>query len=134
MGSYSAPPMPATPFRGSRRTEFVFAGVEQAGPSFEGRVFLNHPDADETTAQDRETGYAGSFHVYGYGGEPPAGGAPVAPIEKRLLVDEAALGAALEHSDELTITVVPVPLEPGGPLPERPFTEVQAVFDRDATG
>ncbi len=123
----------------------MFAGVEQAGPSFEARVFLNRPNADESTPQTPEMGYAGSFHVYGYG-EPappavaqakarrPTGGAPVAPIEKRLHADETAIRAALEGSDELTITVVPVPADPGGDVPERPFEHVDVVFDRAATG
>jgi hypothetical protein len=133
-----------TAFRGARRAEVVFAGVDQAGPSFEARVFLNNPDADESTAQTPETGYAGSFHVYGYGEPaPPAiaeakakqggGGGAVAPIEKRLHADEAAVRAALEGSDELTITVVPVPADPGGAAPVRPFEHVDVVFDRAAT-
>lgn len=141
MGSYTAPPIPVRSFRDSRRAELVFGGIEQAGPSFEGRVFLNHPDADETTAKTPESGYAGSFHVYGYGEHPPPalaeakarqtpGGAPVAPIEKRLRADEAAVRTALEGSDELRVTVVPVPVDPGGPAPDRPFEDVEVVFDR----
>jgi hypothetical protein len=141
MGSYTAPPIPVRSFRGTRRAELVFGGIEQAGPSFEGRVFLNRPDADETTAKTAESGYAGSFHVYGYGEHlPPAlaeqkarrtpAGAPVAPIEKRLRPDEAAVRGALKGSDELTVTVVPVPADPGGPIPDRPFEDVVIVFDR----
>jgi hypothetical protein len=141
MGSYTAPPIPVRSFKDSRRAELVFGGIEQAGPSFEGRVFLNHPDANETTAKTPEAGYAGSFHVYGYGEHPPPalaeakarqspGAAPVAPIEKRLRADEATVRAALEGSDELTVTVVPVPVDPGGPAPDRPFEEVEVVFDR----
>ena len=120
--------------------DLVFRGVEQAGPSFEARVFLNNPAADESTLQAPETGYAGSFHVYGYGEPaPPAiveakqkrgeGGAPVAPIEKRLHVDQAALRAALEGSDELMVTVVPVTSDPGGAVPARPFERVDFVFE-----
>lgn len=131
-------------FRGARRAEVVFAGVEQAGPSFEARVFLNNPEADESTPQRPETGYAGSFHVYGYGEPaPPAiaeakakqaeGGGAVAPIEKRLHADEVAVRAALEGCDELTITVVPVPADPGGAVPARPFEHVDVVFNRAAT-
>jgi hypothetical protein len=141
MGSYTAPPIPVRSFRDARRAELVFGGIEQAGPSFEGRVFLNHPDADETTATDPESGYAGSFHVYGYGEHPPPAlaeakarqapdGVAVAPIEKRLRADEAAIRTALEDSDELTVTVVTVPVDPGGPTPDRPFEDVEVVFDR----
>jgi hypothetical protein len=144
MASYTAPPVPVAPFRDIREVELVFTGVEQAGPSFEGRVFLNNPSADESTAQTPETGYAGSFHVYGYGEvAPPAiaeakqkhgkEGPAVAPIEKRLLADEAAVRAALEGSDELTVTVVPIPSDPGVGVPERPFEHVDVVFERAAT-
>ena len=144
MAAYTAPPISVTSFRGVRRAELVFGGVDQAGPSFEARVFLNNPDADESTTQTPETGYAGSFHVYGYGEPaPPAiaatkamqakGGGPIVPIEKRLHADEAAVRAALEGSDELAVTVVPVPADPGGAAPERPFEHVDVVFDRAAT-
>jgi hypothetical protein len=140
MGSYTAPPIPMDALRDARRAELVFRGVEQAGPSFEARVYLNNPDADETTERTPEAGYAGSFHVYGYGEHPPPaladakarqapGGAPVAPIEKRLRADEAALRRALEGSDELTVSVVSVPADPGGPIPGRPFEDVEVVFD-----
>ena len=141
MGSYTSPPISLRDFRKARAAELVFRGVEQAGPSFEGRVFLNNPGADETTEAAPEAGYAGSFHVYGYGEHPPPaiaaeqaerapGGAPVAPIEKRVRVDEAALRTVLERSDELTVTVVPLPADPGGPVPDRPFEDVEVVLDR----
>ena len=141
MSSYTAPSIPVSSFRDAGAAELVFRGIEQAGPSFEGRVFLNRPDADETTPRTPESGYAGSFHVYGYGEHPPPalaeakaargpGGEPVAPIEKRLRADEAAVRSALEGSEELTVTVVPVPVDPGGPAPDRPFEDVEVVFDR----
>lgn len=144
MGSYTAPPIPVDRVRGMRRMDLVFGGVEQAGPSFEARVFLNNPAADESTRTAPETGYAGSFHVYGYGElAPPAiaeakqkqpkGNGPVAPIEKRMHVDEAAVRAALERSEELTVTVVPVLSDPGDEVPERPFEHVDLVFEPAAT-
>jgi tyrosinase len=145
VASYTARPIHAAPFRDARRADLVFHGVEQAGPSFEARVFLNNPDADESTPQTAESGYAGSFHVYGYGeAAPPAiaeakarqpeGGGPVAPIEKRLHADEAAARQALEGSDELTVTVVPIPADPGGTPPERPFEDVELVLDPPRAG
>jgi hypothetical protein len=123
--------------------ELVFSGVEQAGPSFEARVFLNNPDADETTPLTPEMGYAGTFHVYGYGEPlPPAileakrrrarGDPPLAPIEKHVQADEATVRIALERSGELTVTVVPIPSELGADS-ERPFEHVGVVFDRAAT-
>jgi hypothetical protein len=142
MASHTAPPV-RLPLRSVRRAELVFRGVDQAGPSFEGRVFLNRADVDEGTPRTPDMGYAGSFHVYGYGEPaPPAvaeakaqrkGTAPVAPIEKRVLANEAAVRAALAGSQELTITVVTVPTDPSGATPDRPFEEVDVVFDRDAT-
>lgn len=144
MAARTVSPIPVTPLRGVSRAELVFGGVEQAGPSFEGRVFLNNPDADESTPLTPETGYAGSFHVYGYGTPaPPAvadakakqdeGGGPVAPIEKRVHADEGAFRTAIERSSELAVTVVPVAVEPGGATPQRPFENVEVVFDRAAT-
>jgi hypothetical protein len=144
MGSYTAPPIPVRGFRGAGRMDLVFEGVDQAGPSFEVRVFLNNPFADENTAQTLETGYAGSFHVYGYGeAAPPAireakqrqeqEVRPVAPIEKRIHVDETAARAAVEASDELTVTAVPIPADPGAQAPERPFERVEVVFEPAAT-
>ena len=141
MGTYTSPPISVSSFRDADRSELVFRGVEQAGPSFEGRVFLNRPDADETTAATPEAGYAGSFHVYGYGEHPPEGlaeakrtrrpdGPPVAPIEKRVRPDQAALRSALAGGEELTVTVVPVPAEAGGEAPDRPFESVEVVFGR----
>ncbi|HVE69659.1 MAG TPA: hypothetical protein VNB64_13875 [Solirubrobacteraceae bacterium] len=126
-------------FRGARSAQLVFSGVDLAGTSFEGRVYLNRPGADERTPRTPGEGYAGSFHVYGYGEPaPPAvdaakarmeGDGPVAPIEKRVHVDETALRTALTGSDELTVTVVPVSAEPGGSTPERPFEQVEVVFE-----
>lgn len=122
--------------------DLVFGGIDQAGPSFEGRVFLNNPDADERTAPTRESGYLGAFHVYGYGAPAPPAIAdklsrspsrrPIAPIEKRLRTDGAALWSAVGDADELSVTVVPVPVDPGGPTPDRPFERVAIVFGKDA--
>ncbi len=143
MASYTAPPILVTAPRRDGRAEFIFGGIEQAGPSFEGRVFLNNPEADERTSLTPDSGYAGSFHVYGYGGTAPqavaeakaarAEGGPVAPIEKRLHADEEAVRAALDGSDELTVTVIPVPADPGGTVPGRPFEHVDIVFNRGTT-
>jgi hypothetical protein len=142
--AYTAGPFGIPSVREARAAELIFTGIEQAGPSYEGRVFLNNPDAGDSTALTPETGYAGSFHVYGYGDQaPPAiaeakakqqkGGAPVAPIEKRVRVDEAALRAALDRSEELTVTVAPIPADPGGAVPDRPFQDLEIVFDPAAT-
>ena len=116
----------------------MFSGVEQAGPSFEGRVFLNNPGADETTPATDDAGYAGSFHVFGYGAAAPPAikearsareseGPAVAPIEKRLRVDPVVARRA--PGGPLTVTVVSVPVEAGAGVPARPAEKVEAVFN-----
>jgi hypothetical protein len=50
------------------RADVVFTGVDHSGVSFEVRLFLNNPRADDTTARTPENGYAGRFHVFGHGG------------------------------------------------------------------
>jgi hypothetical protein len=106
-----------------KRADIEVHGLEQAGPSFEGRVFLNNPNADLNTALTRENGYAGSFHVYGYGIWPgdlgKEGEARTAksdevraPIHKTVIATEAIREAARKGQD-VTITIIPV--YPGNP-------------------
>src|SRR5690348_16357380 len=49
------------------RADLIFEGVDHSGPSFEGRVFLNNPNATADTPATAENGYAGSFHIFGHG-------------------------------------------------------------------
>jgi hypothetical protein len=121
-GKYVSPPIridaarlgPA-PFS---RADLEFHGIDQSGPSFEGRVFLNNPGATIETPATGANGYVGSFHVYGYGIWPadiaktPARAAAIppetrAPIVKKLTVTEA-LRATLSRGPDVTVTVVPV--------------------------
>jgi hypothetical protein len=138
MNSFTAPPISTAPLQRVRKAELVFSGVDMAGDSFEGRVFLNNAMATEHTARTAESGYAGSFHVYGYGDPPPPeiaaarnrhvpGSGPIAPIETRVRIGEELLQAAVRSSNELLVTVVPV--SAGGVLPERPFETVTVVVD-----
>ena len=105
------------------RADIEIYGLDQSGPSYEGRVFLNNPNADRETPTTPENGYAGSFHVYGYGiwpadvGKDPADRAAAsaairAPIEKVVIATEPIRRAA-GISPEITVTVVPV--HPGNP-------------------
>ena len=50
------------------RADIEFHGLDHSGASFEGRVFLNNPGADENTETTAANGYAGSFHIFGHGG------------------------------------------------------------------
>ena len=104
MGSYTAPPISMNALQDARRVELVFRGVEQAGPSFEARVYLNNPDADETTQRTPEAGYAGSFHVYGYGEHPPPpladAKARQAPVGRRWHRSRSGCEPTRPHSGE----------------------------------
>ena len=91
------------------RADIVFDGVEQAGGSFEARVFLNNSEADASTPMTPEHGYAGSFHVYGYGrypGQPGPAGAPTAPMTRYITATEAVRSAMA--SGHVTVTTVAV--------------------------
>lgn len=50
------------------RADLEFSGVDHSGVSFEARVFLDNPEADEATPREVDAGYAGSFHIFGHGG------------------------------------------------------------------
>jgi hypothetical protein len=49
------------------RVNLVFHGVDHSKDSYEGRVYINAPDADASTGRDVPA-YVGSFHVFGHGG------------------------------------------------------------------
>jgi tyrosinase len=53
---------------GWKRADLELNGVDPAVPSYEGRIFLNNPQATEDTSRSLETGYVGSFHVFGKDG------------------------------------------------------------------
>ena len=103
----------------SGRAVIEFTGIDQAGPSFEARVFLNNPNAGPDTPMTPENGYAGSFHVYGYGLWPRDSEAGVAagtkrapetallPMRRSIVATEPVLRAAAEGPLS-TVTVVPV--------------------------
>jgi hypothetical protein len=95
--------------RNFERADIEISGIEQAGPSFEGRVFLNNPDASLETAPTPENGYAGSFHVYGYGLRSPedtGADSTMAPIVKTVIATDAVRAAAT--GQDVTVTIVPV--------------------------
>jgi hypothetical protein len=43
-------------------------GIQHGGATYQARVFLNNPRASELTAMTPETGFAGTFHIFGHGG------------------------------------------------------------------
>jgi hypothetical protein len=121
MGRYVSPPIRlnlGAEGLDFKRADIEVYGVDLSGPSYEGRVFLNNPDADADTPPAPENGYAGSFHVYGYGIWPgdigkatdasSAGHAGVrAPIQKEVIATEAVRRAAAKGGD-IIVTIVPV--------------------------
>lgn len=48
------------------RLDLIFHGVDHSGDSYEGRVYINEPQADAATGRDVPA-YVGSFHVFGHG-------------------------------------------------------------------
>lgn len=131
--------------RDFRRADILFEGVDQSGPSFEARVFLNNPSADDETDMTSENGYVGSFHVYGYGLWPsdftaedaPSSGSrtPRMPITKYIMATEA-LRAALAEGDDVTVTVVTAFYTPSGTdlTVDLDMQRVSIILDRPPTG
>jgi len=103
------------------RADIELVGVDHSGSSYEGRVYVNNPDADERTERSAEAGYVGSYHIFGHGGclgdpghcdvEPrdpydPRPGHPLTRARKVVIASEV-LREALA-GEEVTITIVPV--------------------------
>jgi tyrosinase len=104
------------------RADIEFHDVDHSGPTFEARVFLNNPGADATTPKNLQSGYAGSFHIFGHGGcfgdeghcevvprraYDPRPAHPLSPARKVVIASDA-VRQAMGAGDEVTITVVPV--------------------------
>lgn len=104
----------------SGRADIVLAGIEQAGPSFELRVFVNNPAADAETARSLDAGYAGSVYVYGYG-TPPAERPHI--LMTRYVTANDAVRAAAAKGSSVFVTLVPVAFS--GPEPEVDLSHIQ---------
>ena len=119
---FTAPPLNIAPLD----TEFVRAdieliGVDHSGSSYEGRVFLNNTSADADTERSDDTGYIGSYYIFGHGGclgddghcdvkardaFDPRPGHPLTKARKVVIASEP-LRTALAGK-RLTVTVVPI--------------------------
>ena len=111
--TYVSPPLKLDIPDGARigRADIHFEGVEQAGPSFEARVFLNNPDADQQTPPDPTRGYAGAFHVYGYGEphmHPGDASEPLSAPMHRYVTATEAIKLARQTGATMRVTVVPM--------------------------
>jgi hypothetical protein len=125
--TYTSKPVPidfAGPGHRYVRSDLEIYGIYHGGPSYEGRIFLNNPKADQTTARTRENGYAGSFYIFGHGGCLGDPGHcevneenreeydfrsphPLTPAKKKVTVTDT-LREIAKSSKTATITVVPV--------------------------
>ncbi len=105
------------------RADLEFIDVDHSGASFEARVFINNPGANENTPATEDTGYAGSFSIFGHGGcfgdvghcevherrdefdfRPTHALAPA----KKVVVATEAITRAVQLKTDITITVVPI--------------------------
>jgi tyrosinase len=103
------------------RADIEFYEVDHAGASYEGRVYVNHPDADENTGYDHPA-YAGSYHIFGHGGCLGDPGhcevkprrrydpRPAHPLTKakKVVIATDAVARAISDGDRATVTVVPI--------------------------
>lgn len=110
-----------------RRADLQLHGLDHAGVSYEGRVFLNNKKANALTPTTKSEGYAGSFHVFGHGTcfgdvghcdisssrrtRDLRSGHPLTRAFKRLPITDALRRAAKGNA---TITVAIVPIIRGG--------------------
>lgn len=114
------------------QADVVFYGVEHRGPSFKALVFLNKPEADVDTPLNVESGFAGSFVIFGHGGcfgdeghchVPPAPRDPfdsrpphgLTPQTKMVDVTEALKHL---HCTGETLTVTVLAIRPGREQPQ----------------
>ncbi len=106
-----------------RRVDIQFHGVDHGGASYEGRVFINNPEANVDTPASPESGYVGSFHVFGHGGcfgdvghcdvrprrlYDPRPIHPLSPVRKTVRASGEVMRRALQEGKPATVTVVPV--------------------------
>lgn len=69
------------------RIDLEFQGIDHSGPSYEGRIFINNPQADKNTPMTIKNGYVGSYHIFGHGGCFGSEGHCEIPTQRRRLHD-----------------------------------------------
>jgi tyrosinase len=103
------------------RADIEFHGLDHSGATYEGRVFLNLPDADEQTSRDVPE-YAGSYFIFGHGGclgDPghcdtkprrfydPRAEHPLTPTLK-VVIATNAIRCAMAAAEHIAVTIVPI--------------------------
>jgi tyrosinase len=138
--------LPALDAGDAYRADLVFYGVDHSGPSYEARVYLNNPGADENTARDPDLGYAGSYTVFGHNGCYGDQGHcapenmyrdefdqrlphPIIPWTKAVIATDA-INRAIENTDVVDVTVTVVAVVPSDTVAEtttepHPFASVR---------
>jgi|tagenome__1003787_1003787.scaffolds.fasta_scaffold20814402_2 hypothetical protein len=113
-----------------QRADLEFIGVRHDGPSYEGRIFLNAPEAGDRTPADPAEGFAGSFFIFGHThcwGDPGHCDVPPGPLHSydyrpphqlvphRMVVEVTdAIQTLLEgRARSFTVTVVPLVWDEG---------------------
>jgi tyrosinase len=106
------------------RADLTFYGLDHSGPSYEVRVFLDHPDAGPGTPLAADEGFAGRFSVFGHGGcfgeeghcdvrgpvsafdrrQPHA----LVPIARAVTVTDAIRDLIQRDTHSVTVTAVPI--------------------------
>jgi hypothetical protein len=109
---------PAEPYL---RADLEFHGVDHSKASFEGRLFINQPDAGPDTPTNIDS-YAGSFWIFGHGGcagdeghcEPAAERRAfdfrpeyqLTAVSKRVMIT-GKLQALVQPGQDFTVRIVP---------------------------
>jgi hypothetical protein len=113
------------------RADLVFEKVDHSGDSFTAHVFLDNPDADESTPLEIEHGYAGSFTIFGHGGCAGDKGHCNVPEDQNDPEDQRLLHPLTPHTKVVRITealkrvpgpdvqITVVPVVPGEDAPQR---------------
>ncbi|MCY4386685.1 MAG: hypothetical protein OXC18_06220 [Desulfurellaceae bacterium] len=127
------------------KAELQLLGLQHAGASYQARVFINNPDANEETPPTSENGYAGQFSVFGHGGcfgdaghcdvvdrgpfdpRPPH---PLRPLTKAVSITGALKNVLASLNDEFTISIVAIPIEYSPPDDGRDYLP-EFDIDRD---
>jgi hypothetical protein len=119
---YTSPPIelpdPTEPFT---RADLIFYGLDHSQASYEGRIFLNDPDADQTRPPEADS-YGGSFWIFGHGGcfgdvghcDLPSATDPfdlrpphqLTPADRVVTVTESIQRLLEAGQEEMTVTVV----------------------------
>lgn len=112
--------------------DFEIGGIKHTGSSYEGLVYIGNPDADASTGKDPQSGYVGSFNVFGHGGCFGAEGHCDNTEPERRRFDNRPLARSIRMKKRVSITE---PLRraaaPGG---EVQFSIVARTTDPDPDG